>query len=72
MAADLAAKVKSIQATVTTELAKARKAAVAVAGVVAYLLAHNYLNGDVKDWADAVLALAAPLGVYVTPNKPAA
>lgn len=53
-------------------VASARKALVAVVGVVAQLVAVGVLSGSALHWAQVVLAALAAAGVYAVPNKPAA
>lgn len=50
------------------KLAEARKAATAVAGLVAMAVTAGVLHGRALDVAQAVLAIATAAGVYVVPN----
>ena len=49
---------------------RARKAAVAVVGVVAMAVTAGLLNGQALVVAQAVLGLATTLGIYTVPNAP--
>lgn len=48
---------------------KYSKLIVAVVGFVAMLVASGTINGAALNVANAVIAIAAALGVYTVPNK---
>lgn len=52
------------------DIARYRKAAVAVAGVLGQVLAAGVLPPTWQPWAAVALALATALGVYQVPNAP--
>jgi hypothetical protein len=56
----------------TKYLTTARKALIALVGVVAQAVSLGVLHGTVLAYAQVVLALATAVGVYVVPNKAAA
>jgi len=53
-------------------VSRIRKALVAVAGVVAQAVALGVLPPAWQPWGAVLVALATALGVYATPNSPAA
>lgn len=65
----LADKVRAWRDAVSAEVAKARKAGVAVGGALAEIVALNVLHGPAQHYAEAALALLTALGVYRVPNE---
>lgn len=67
-AAALARRIQGYLAATRAFLARARKAAAAVAGVAATLLAANLLPDPVAGYVSAGLAVLGAVGVYTVPN----
>jgi hypothetical protein len=53
-----------------TKLAQAKKALIAVVGIIAQAVSLGVFSGAVLAWAQVIIAAATALGVYTVKNAP--